>query len=238
MLRKLIKIIVKIFLLTITFGKWLDRITFDSISNVSLLCLTNSSTDPLVMKGIMSRGLCSATHTPSRDMTLVCSSDNMVDTSFVSCLTSVLEKNAEGKRNNINNISSFFYCLAFNCFDSDQFFSCCSFQICPENQPWLTYTMKILQSICNGIQQNTSNPDTIGMENKYTCDVSLLDYRNGVLAMLDFFVLILDIWQKFTFVLFHPIIAVSILSDFYISRVFLERQVSLYRFQEVVFAFR
>ena len=47
------------------------------------------------MKGIISRGLSTATHTPRRDMTLVCSSDNIVDTSFTSCSTSILEKSAE-----------------------------------------------------------------------------------------------------------------------------------------------
>ncbi|CAI7996752.1 hypothetical protein GBAR_LOCUS1947, partial [Geodia barretti] len=41
-------------------------------------------TDPLVMNGMISSGRL-VTHTPRRDMTLVCSSDNMVDTSFDSC---------------------------------------------------------------------------------------------------------------------------------------------------------
>ena len=73
-----------------------NNLTSESIETqrISLWCLIYSRTDPLFMKGIISSGLSADTQTPRRDMTLVCSSINMVDTSFANRSTSSFEKSA------------------------------------------------------------------------------------------------------------------------------------------------
>ena len=47
------------------------------------------------MNGIMSRGISPSMQTPVRDMTFVCSNDNIVDTSFASLSISVWVNRAE-----------------------------------------------------------------------------------------------------------------------------------------------
>ena len=49
---------------------------------------------PLDIKGIMIRGISPSRHTPTRDMTLGWSKDNMVDISLVSCFKSPEENSA------------------------------------------------------------------------------------------------------------------------------------------------
>ena len=62
--------------------------------NSTLRRLMNSNTLPLDMNGIMSRGISPSMHTPMSDITLVCSKDNMVDTSFASIFKSFVENSA------------------------------------------------------------------------------------------------------------------------------------------------
>ena len=115
--------------------------TFDSSEmqrSESLWCFTNSRTDPLVMNGMISSGRL-VTHTPSRDMTLMCSSDNMVDTSFDSCSVSILEKSAEKEKTCFFAVQNCY--LTLNSFDCNQFFSSRSCQIRPVDQSRLTYVI-------------------------------------------------------------------------------------------------
>lgn len=67
------------------------------IYSVPLCCLTYSNTFPLVMKGIMSRGISPSIHSPVRGITLGWLNESMIDTSLSSLSLSATDCKAEDR---------------------------------------------------------------------------------------------------------------------------------------------